>query len=199
MRVAWIVVIAGCGFETRASTGVGEQSAPIPDAGVAAPSCPDSYGVQLPGSGSRYRLIPEGRPAWTQSDACVADLPGATHLVVLESKAELDGATALVGAQTTALAGNAIWVGAVQQASATQPAMGWLWLDGTAVTGWGGGEPNDRGGQENREEQFARIEKGKLYLQDSAGNGNNSALCECDGKPIVAAAATALAAARPGS
>src|SRR3954468_20283462 len=199
MRVAWIVLIAGCGFETHASTGVGEQSAPIPDAGAEAVICPASYGVQLPGSGSRYRLIPDGRAAWTQSDACIADLPGATHLVVLESKAELDGATALVGAATTVLAGNAIWVGAVQQASAMQPAQGWLWLDGTAVTGWGGVEPNDRGGQENREEQFARIEKGKLYLQDSAGSGKNSALCEGEGKPIVPAAVTAIAAARPGS
>src|SRR4051812_30916837 len=194
MRVAWVVVIAGCGFgcgfETHASTGLGEQAAPAPDAGVEAASCPSSYGIRLPGSGSAYRLIPDGRPAWTQSDACAADLPGATHLVVLDSRAELDGATALVGAPTTALAGNAIWVGAVQQSSATQPTAGWLWLDGTAVTGWGGAEPNDRGGQENHEEQFARIEKGKLYLQDSAGNSNSSALCECDGKPIVPAAAT---------
>jgi hypothetical protein len=144
-------------------------------------------------------LIPEGRPAWTQSDACVADLPGATHLVVLESKAELDGATALVGAATTALAGNAIWVGAVQQTPAALPSAGWLWLDGTAVTGWGGIEPNDRDRQENREEQFARIEKGKLYLQDSAGSGNHSALCECDGKPIALTAAAAIEANRPAS
>jgi uncharacterized lipoprotein len=197
MRVAWIVLIAGCGFQARASTG--EAAAPVPDAGVDIATCPASYGVTLPGSGSRYRLIPDGRPAWTQSDACAADLPGATHLVVLDSRAELDGATALVAAPTTALAGNAIWVGAVQQITAALPAADWLWLDGTAVTGWGGVEPNDRDRQENREEQFARIEKGKLYLQDSAGSGNNSALCECDGKSISQAAATALAANRPGS
>ena len=123
----------------------------------------------------------------------------ATHLVVLDSEAELDGATALVAAPTTALAGNAIWVGAVQQITAALPTADWLWLDGTAVTGWGGVEPNDRDRQENREEQFARIEKGKLYLQDSAGSGNDSALCECDGKPISQAAAAAITDNRPAS
>jgi hypothetical protein len=197
MRVAWIVLIAGCGFQAHAP--LDEEAAPVPDAGGGAASCPASYGVTLPGSGSRYRLIPDGHPAWTQSDACAADLAGATHLAVLKSTAELDGATALVAAPPTPLAGNAIWVGAVQQTTATLPAAGWLWLDGSAVTGWGGIEPNDRDSRENQEEQFARIEKGKLYLQDSAGTGNNGALCECDGKPIAPAAAAAITANRPAS
>ena len=85
----------------------------------------------------------------------------------------------------------------MQQTSATLPTAGWLWLDGTAVTGWGGIEPNDRDRKEDQEEQFARIEKTRLYLQDSAGGGNNSALCECDGKPIAPAAAAAITANRP--
>jgi hypothetical protein len=197
MRVAWIALIAGCGFQAHAP--LDEEAAPVPDAGFDAASCPASYGVTLPGSGSRYRLIPDGGPAWMQSDACAADLAGATHLVVLESAAELNGATALVAAPPAPLAGNAIWVGAVQQTTATLPAARWLRLDGSAVTGWGGIEPNDRDGRENQEEQFARIEKGKLYLQDSAGTGNNGALCECDGKPIAPAAADAIAANRPAS
>ncbi len=197
MRVAWIALIAGCGFEAHAPTD--EQAAPVPDAGFDVATCPASYGVTLPGSGSRYRLIPDGHPAWTQSDACAADLPGATHLAVLDAQGELGSATSLVAATPT-LAGNAIWVGAVQQATATLPTAGWLWLDGTAVTGgWGGAEPNDRNGQENQEEQFARIEKTKLYLQDSAGSGNNGALCECDGKPIAPAAEAAITANRPPS
>lgn len=201
MRVAWILLSAsaGCGFQAHAPTD--EAVAPVPDAGFDAASCPASYDVTFPApSSSRYRLIAAGHAAWTQSDACAADLSGATHLAVLETQDELDRVTALVAAPTTVLAGNAIWVGAVQQPAATLPAAGWLWLDGTAVTGgWGGGEPNDRNGQENQEEQFARIEKTKLYLQDSAGSGNNSALCECDGKPIAPAAAAAIAANRPAS
>lgn len=198
MRVAWIALLAGCGFEAHAP--LDEQAAPAPDAGFDVATCPASYGVTLPGSLSRYRLIPDGQPAWTQSDACAADLPDATHLVVLSSQAELDSVTALVAAPTTVLANNAIWVGAVQQTTATLPGAGWLWLDGSAVSGgWGGIEPNDRDRQENREEQFARIEKTKLYLQDSAGSGKNSALCECDGKPIAAAAAAAISASGPAS
>ena len=161
-------------------------------------TCPAGYDIAFPPPlSSRYRLIAAGQLAWTQSDACAADLSGATHLAVLETQDELDRVTALVAAPTTALAGNSIWVGAVQQTSATLPTAGWLWLDGTAVTGWGGIEPNDRDRKEDQEEQFARIEKTRLYLQDSAGGGNNSALCECDGKPIAPAAAAAITANRP--
>jgi hypothetical protein len=195
MRVAWIALIAGCGFQGRGPIGQGE-AAPAPDAGLdAAARCPVSYDVALPGP-SRYRLIASGGPAWVQSDACAADLPGATHLVVLDSPDELGRVISLVAAATTTV--NAIWVGAVQQATATQPGVGWLWFDDKAVTGgWSGVEPNDRDGRESREEQFVRIEKTKLYLQDSGGNSTSGALCECDGKSIAPAAADAITASRP--
>jgi hypothetical protein len=197
MRVAWIVLIAGCGFQAHAP--LGEEAAPVHDAGFDTASCPASYDVTLLGqSASRYRLIAAGHPAWTQSDACAADLAGATHLVVLDSQNELDRVVALVAAATNPV--NSIWVGAVQQATAIQPLDGWLWFDGSPVTGgWGGVEPNDRDGRENQEEQFARIEKTKPYLQDSGGTTSAGALCECDGKPIAAAAVAALNASRPPS
>jgi hypothetical protein len=193
MRVAWIVLIAGCGFQAHAPAD--EQAAAVPDAA----SCPASYDLVFPApSSSRYRLITAGHPAWTQSDACAADLSGATHLVVLDSQDELDRVVALVAAATTPV--SSIWVGAVQQITATLPAAGWLWFDDSPVTGgWGGVEPNDRDDRENQEEQFARIEKTKLYLQDSGGNTSAGALCECDGKPIAPAAAAAIGASRPPS
>ena len=201
-RIAWMAWIAGCGFQGRESAGQGSgagEAAPVLDAGLDAPICPASYDVALPGP-SRYRLIPDGRTAWVQSDACDADLPGATHLVVLDAPGELSSVVALVGAASTVLAGNAIWIGAVQPAGAAQPGAGWLWFDGSAVTGgWGGIEPNDRDNKENQEEQFVRIEKTKLYLQDSSGTSNSSALCECDGKPIATAAAAAITGNRPAS
>src|SRR5436309_15221747 len=103
MRAAWILFIAGCGFQAHAPTE--EEAVPIPDAGFGAARCPDSYDVTFPPpSSSRYRLIAAGHAAWTQSDACAADLAGATHLVVLETQDELDRVTALVAAPTTALA-----------------------------------------------------------------------------------------------
>ena len=104
---------------------------------------------------------------------------------------------ALVAAATTV---NAIWVGAVQLATAMQPLAGWMWFDGSPGTGgWSGVEPNDRDGRESQEEQFARIEKTKLYLQDSGGMTSSGALCECDGKPIATTAAAAITADRPPS
>lgn len=197
MRVAWVVWIAGCGFQAHAP--LDEEAASVPDAGFDAARCPASYDVRFPApSSSRYRLITAGRAAWTQSDACAADLMGATHLVVLDSQSEFDRVVALVAAATTRV--NAIWVGAVQQPTATQPLAGWLWFDGSPVTGgWSGVEPNDRDGRESQEEQFARIEKTKLYLQDSGGATSSGALCECDGKPIATAAAAAITADRPPS
>jgi hypothetical protein len=196
MRVAWVLFIAGCGFQAHAPTD--EQAAPVPDAGFDVATCPPSYGVTLLGSRSRYRLITDGHPAWAQSDACAAELQGATHLVVLDSQPEFDSAVALVAATTTPV--NAIWVGAVQEPTATQPLVGWLWFDGSPVTGgWSGIEPNDSDGTESRKEQFARIEKTKLYLQDSDGKTSSGALCECDGKPIAPAAAAAITANRPAS
>jgi hypothetical protein len=197
MRVAWIAVIAGCGFQAHAP--LDEEAAPVPDAGFDAASCPASYDVLLSGqSASRYRLITVGHPAWTQSDACAADSASATHLVVLDSQNELDRVVELVVAATTPV--SSIWLGAVQQATAMQPLAGWLWLDGSPVTGgWSGVEPNDRDGRENQEEQFARIEKTKPYLQDSGGNTGAGALCECDGKPIAPEAAAAIRANRPPS
>jgi hypothetical protein len=197
MRVTWILSIAGCGFQAHAPTD--EEAAPAPDAGFDAAICPASYDVTFPApSRSRYRLIAAGHAAWTQSDACAADLPGATHLVVLESQSEFDSVVGLVAAATTQV--NSIWVGAVQQPTAMQPLAGWLWFDGSPVTGgWGGIEPNDRDGRESQEEQFARIEKTKLYLQDSGGNTSSGALCECDGTPIAATALAAISANRPPS
>jgi hypothetical protein len=197
MRVASIFLIAGCGFQAHAP--LDEAAAPVPDAGFDAARCPASYDVRFPApSSSRYRLITAGHAAWTQSDACAADLSGATHLVVLDSQSEFDRVVALVAAATTQV--NSIWVGAVQQPTATQPLAGWLWFDGSPVTGgWSGVEPNDRDGRESQEEQFARIEKTKLYLQDSGGMTSSGALCECDGTPIATTAAAAITAYRPPS
>ena len=77
----------------------------------------------------------------------------------------------LVTAATTPV--SSIWVGAVQQATAMQPLAGWLWFDGSPVTGgWSGVEPSNT----------------------SAG-----ALCECDGKPIAPVPAAAIRANRPPS
>jgi Lectin C-type domain len=213
MRGVWVALVAGCGFHTAGramDTGAGEPEpdAPPPidaaidaaiapiDGGFDVAQCPASYNAALPGP-SRYRLVVEAHEAWEHSDACARDLPGATHLVVLNSQAEQTAVATLVAATVT-LAGEAVWIGAVQLRSAARPNDGWLWLDGTALTtGWTNGEPNDIGNNENQEEQFVELEKARPTLNDSGGNVGNGALCECDGKPIAANAAAAIISNRP--
>jgi hypothetical protein len=194
MRVAWIALLAGCGFQGPAFAGETESAA---DAGGGLARCPGGYSASLPGP-TRYRLIPDGHPAWTQSDACAADLPGATHLVVLNTVAEVSAVAALVSAPPIAIAGNAVWVGGVQAMTAMQPRDAWLGLDGgPLLDAWGGNEPNDRGdGEADHDEQFVKVERNKPYLTDTAGSENIAALCECDGAPIAASAAAAITAAR---
>ena len=199
MRVAWVswIVLVGCGFAGPPIEG----QVLAADAGFDAARCPATYNADLPGP-SRYRLIPDGHPVWIQNDACVADLPGATHLVVLSSAAELTAISALVSAPPIGTAGNAVWIGAVQSLTATQMDEGWLGFDGNPMLAvWGGIEPNDHGdnSEADHEEQFVKIERPHAYLSDAPGTDNLGALCECDGVRIAENAAALLAALRPGS
>jgi hypothetical protein len=196
---AWLpwIAVAGCGFEGPPV--VGQVLAA--DAGFDVARCPASYNADLPGP-SRYRLIADGHPAWSQSDACAADLDGATHLVVLSSMAELDAIAALVGAPPIGIAGNAVWIGAVQPLTATRPDEGWLGFDGNPMLAvWGGIEPNEHGdnNEADHEEQFVKIERPHAYLSDAVGTDSLGALCECDGVAIAENAAALIAALRPGS
>jgi hypothetical protein len=95
-----------------------------------------------------------------------------------------------------------VWVGGVQQHTATKIGAGWLRFDGQPLIGaWYDGqgdngepdmEPNDGDGCENGLEQFVIIKPMKNGLQDSDGSNTKSALCECDGKPIAATAAAEI-------
>jgi hypothetical protein len=180
------------------------DSGGTPDASPAF-ECPASYDLALPrlSGPSRYRLITTGAQAWQQSDACAQDLPGATHLVVLETSAELAAVQALVDHPPPAIVSTGVWVGGVQLSIATLPGDGWLGFDGRPLIGgpWyccqGDNnqpdfEPNDEDSKENGLEQFVIIEFAKSGLQDSDGRNSKGALCECDGKPIAASAAGAV-------
>jgi hypothetical protein len=195
MRVAWVALVAGCGFQSNVPD-VGGTGAEIPGSGFDYALCPASYNVQLPGP-SRYRLLPAGHPAWEQSDTCNQDLPGATHLVVLETLPELLSVSAFVDNPVTITAANAVWIGGVQLRSAVLPGDGWLSFDGTSlIDAWKPGEPND-GTVEDHGEQFVFLERGQRYLADKPGTTSSGALCECDGKPVAATAAAAITANRP--
>jgi hypothetical protein len=198
MRVVWVALIAGCGFQSPpADPSMGGTSAPPADSGYDYALCPPSYNVPLPGP-TRYRLITEGLSAWQQSDACMVNLPSATHLVVLETMAEVMAVSSFVAATSTTIAGNAIWIGGVQERTASLPDFGWLGFDGAPlIPAWAIGEPNDIGGNESEhDEQFVYLDPGRHYLVDRAGNTSLGALCECDGKPIAPNAVTAITANR---
>jgi hypothetical protein len=199
MRVAWIALVAGCGFETPAARDV--QPDAEPDAAVDAPidsfadACPSSYNVALPGP-TKYRLILGGAAAWVHSDDCDDDLPGATHLVVLETMVELVSVGALLDT-FTGIANDRIWIGGVQQRPAALPADNWLGFDGMPLlSGWTTGEPNDDT-VEDGGEQFVRIERSRRYFSDIEGVDPAGALCECDGKSVAPNARAAITSNRP--
>jgi hypothetical protein len=203
----------GCGSAIAAIlafTGCGKVTSNLSDASGGAfdhVQCPASYDAALPGP-SRYRLIVVGNRAWDQSDVCAQDLPGATHLVVLETVGELASVQALVDSSAATVAAG-VWIGGVQKHTATSPGEGWLgfdgqpliggsWYDGPGTSGQHDSEPNDGDGVENGLEQFVIVKPSnnspgtKNGLQDSDGFNSKGALCECDGTPIAAAAAAEI-------
>lgn len=192
MRSALIILIAGCGFKSPAGA-IDATSADLDAAGFDFAQCPASYNVALPGP-SRYRLIATGHRAWEQSDACKQDLPGATHLAVIEIDKELADIKTFISNPGVGIASDGLYLGGVQLRTATSPSDGWLGFDGVPlINGWGGGEPNDGGGGEgNHEEQFVEMARTALYFIDVGGNESFGALCECDGKPVAATVAAAV-------
>jgi len=202
---ALLVLLPAC-FHTKylqddAAIGPDDAAIGPDDAGVdafASTQCPASYNVALPGP-SRYRLITTGAQAWQASDTCAQDLPGATHVVVLETTAEVASVEALVEDPPAPIAANSVWVGGVQLRTATQPGEEWIGFDGLPLIAgrWyvasNDHEPNDGDATENRLEQFVSISAGKTGLNDSDGSGSKGALCECDGHPLAASAAAAVA------
>ena len=164
-------------------------------------SCPPTYDLALPGP-SRYRLINTGARGWEHSDACASDLPGATHLAVVETTAEIASIQALVDNPPAAIAANAVLIGGVQQKTATKPDESWLGFDGRPLVdnAWydstSDHEPNDSDNNESdHKEQFISIIAGKNGLNDADGADPanlKGALCECDGHPVAASAAAAV-------
>jgi hypothetical protein len=164
--------------------------------------CPASYDVALPGP-SRYRLLTVAARGWEHSDTCAQDLSGATHLVILETSAEVASIQALVDHPPATIAANGVWVGGVQLKTATVPDESWLGFDGRPLINdsWydisGDHEPNDSNANEaDHLEQFVSIVAGKSGLNDSDGSNARGALCECDGHPVAVSAAAAVAGYR---
>lgn len=202
-----LCLLAACGFELRPSTG--GSDAPIdasidapPDARVFDPAadCPGSYPITLAGQTSRYRIILGGQPWWVHGADCNDDRAGFTHLAAVDNASELmaimtrlNATTGLTGGQ-----GNA-YVGGVQLRNQTTDSAGWLAITGGPLLAmWDAGEPNDGGDNiENSAENFTMLERTRTSLIDVPGTASFSAMCECDGNPVDAAAAAAIIASMP--
>jgi hypothetical protein len=166
------------------------DEAPIPDdSGIdAAPFdislCPQSYNRELGQvATSKYRLITSRANVWAQAAACKADLPGATHLVVIDNAEEMNA----LRANLPVFPPLSAYVGVVQDPAATTASAGWIHFDGRAVSGlWTGPEPDN---QQMPEVDFhanvAILSNGfGTGLEDTQGTQTLEAFCECDGTPV---------------
>jgi hypothetical protein len=162
---------------------------PMIDAAIDAwsPSmCPSSYVIAIGATMSRYRVIAVSSTFWVQHAACNADLPGQTHLVVLDSMAEADGLMMYASLR----GGGAYYAGVVQDPTANTPGQGWINFDGTPVVQslWSTNQPSDANNSEaDHAYQVAYFSRFSPYLSDYNGQGLG-AICECDGKPVTALA-----------
>lgn len=146
--------------------------------------CPASYDRALQ-AGSRYRIVTTFATAWAQFDDCDDDLPGATHLAVLETAAE----QTLVHTAQVSANQYRWWIGAVQSPLATTTKDMWNWLVGEpiATTAWAANEPDDLDFSEtDHQEQFAVSQQDTTGIVDIGGVTSAGALCECDGRATVA-------------
>lgn len=192
MRWASLLLV-GCSFEP----GLGDE----PDAPAAVidtfsvDACPADYSII--GPTSRYRLINQNTKAWLHSDDCNDDLPGATHLVAIDDPAERGLIESAING-VDGLQNNRVWVGGVQAPSLATVSTGWLLVSGEplAIALWGGGEPNDGGAIEDNGENFAGLERNRVGLVDFPTLDDQTAICECDGKPLAEAAKAAIDANR---
>ena len=189
-----LVSVAGCRFEPQVAVDARADDAPVFEP---VRDCPATYDVTLGARSSRYRFILTANRAWEASDDCNDDQPAFTHLIAFDDMAEVAEAQAQVNL-TPGLPGNVAWVGGVQLRMQPDPMTGWLSVTGGALVAgpWSPNEPDDEGSGEGNDEQFVGLEPNRGGMVDYPNNRDHGGLCECDGKPLDAAAAAAIDASR---
>jgi hypothetical protein len=216
-QLSWVVrgvlfaVLGGCSFSSKAgvvvdsatsdaatdgaSTVDGRPSSDAmigTDAALFDPStCPSTFTTQLPSfPAARYRILTSNAVFASHHGTCkAAEL---THLVVLDTQQELAELWAVLPAGSPPTNG---WYFAGGVQTANQPATdaAWRWLTGGAVdpVQWGVfnnmPQPNDADGVENNVENIAIFDTAQGKLIDGTGMNGYGAVCECDGKAILAA------------
>ena len=169
------VLLGACGFELSLDTPLGDGGDAV-DAAVTldgddpVPACPLTYTAG-------YRFDATLRTWLVAEQACEADLPGHTHLVVLETEEE----RALVGELAQTLPGDA-WIGMVRDPGGTAP-WPWRYVTGgaAAFAPFEGGEPNNLNGNQ----LVVVLRKGSRFLYDYGVVEQVYSICECDHRPPV--------------
>ena len=169
------------------------------DASIFHPAmCPASYTITIDSSTStsRYYMRTATTSFWMHHSGCKGDLPGATHLMLPDSAAEINEIVAATLDMATG--SNEVFVGAAQNiATATSPTTGWTRVDGNSVDPslWLPQEPNDGDGNEvNHAENIASINRTYSMMNDTVGaTATSPAICECDGKSVPPSVESILA------
>ncbi len=142
------------------------DGAPMPDADpfaqirqqcIAAGYTQDASGL--------HRAVGNGQ-SWVNAQAdCADDVPGATHLIVLSSAAEVSYAAGQLG-----------WIGLSDRT--TEGQFQNVTLEPNDLRPWEPGQPDNGGGSED----CAHIRSSGRLDDDQCGNGRDY-ICECDGRP----------------
>ncbi|MEZ4404588.1 MAG: C-type lectin domain-containing protein [Kofleriaceae bacterium] len=202
MRAVGILLVAavGCAFQPTGQAGGAPDGAaadaavtdgppgdaPSPDAeALDAPpidAVPIDAAPMCPGYVGGYRFVATSQ-SWRAAEAdCEDDAPGRSHLVVIDDTTELVVVAAIAAANT-----RDVWVGVVRDGTdSTSPAdWAWRWVTGGPATylPWETGQPNNAGGFQ------LVVELGWTTgrLKDVGTAVADAAICECDGRPPVAA------------
>jgi hypothetical protein len=153
--------------------------------------CPADYSnsTVTASPNTRYKIIGDMHTFAMHNADCNDDHAGWTHLLVIDS---LDEAQ-----QLRSHVGQPYYVGAVQPHDSAGADVGWIALTGAAIDPmfWQHDQPNDNDFTpvENNDQNFAAVDDSSGLLNDVSGAFQYEAVCECDGLPVSAAAAAAIA------
>ncbi len=161
--------------------------------GSAHAACPGSqvmvYTDINDATGHVFEVYKANGISWADAAACAAansPISGATgHLATITSFSEnqwiVDQLLAPALSAATPLTQSQVWVGGVQDASATSLGGGWRWVNSEGpfsgsngnpeYTNWAGGEPNDGDGVENGQENHLTVGRyaGNYYAWNDEG------------------------------